>query len=482
MAMPRRFRRKPRQLPIVRATGVWQRRWCDMPLDRRQTLSLLGGLAAAMPVMSRAMTAPRRILVVGAGMAGLTAAQDLTQAGHTVTVIEGRERTGGRLHSSRLWPDAVVDLGASWIHGTKGNPVTALAQRAGATTVTTRYEPSQMIIDPALAALGVKDAGDAWSRKQVERAMAWAEGLDEDVSLRAALDAVAPPAGLSPMREAQLRYYLAGNFEQDYAGSIDRLSAWSTDDDLEFAGHDALLRGGYDQLAQYLAQGLTIKLGHVVRRIDWGSDGVQVTCANGDRFDADQVIVTVPLGVLKSGSIDFFPALPQPKTTAIERLGMGLLNKLFLGFDRVFWSREVDWIEFLKPEPGQWSLWVSYAKPMGMPVLQGFTGADTAAAVEGWDDRAIVTDAMDALRRMFGSRIPDPVAFQLTRWSRDPFALGSYSFNAVGSSSADRSALAAPEAAGRLIFAGEACSAEYPGTVHGALLSGQAAARVVLKG
>ncbi|MFZ1477411.1 MAG: FAD-dependent oxidoreductase, partial [Sphingorhabdus sp.] len=131
-------------------------------------------------------------------------------------------------------------------------------------------------------------------------------------------------------------------------------------------------------------------------------------------------------------------------------------------------------------DPGKWSQWVSFTKAAGKPVLLGFTGADTAKAVEAMDDRAIVAEAMAAVRTMFGNSAPDPVAVQMTRWSRDPFALGSYSYNAVGSTPADRKALAAPEVGGALAFAGEACSADYPGTVHGALLSGSDAVRKLL--
>lgn len=82
---------------------------------------------------------------------------------------------------------------------------------------------------------------------------------------------------------------------------------------------------------------------------------------------------------------------------------------------------------------------------------------------------------------MFGTAFPAPIAAQVTRWSRDPFALGSYSFHAVGSSPATRRALAGADWDGRLVFAGEATSPDYPGTAHGAVLSGQAAARTVLE-
>lgn len=453
-----------------------------MPTDRRQFLGLMGGTLASLSSGACAAVPARRIIIIGAGISGLAAAQMLASLGHRVTIVEARERIGGRLHTSQAWADLPIDLGASWIHGHEGNPLTELAAEAKAATVATSYDNSLLHIDPVYKALGLEDSGSEWAETQVERAMAWAERRNADVSLQAALEAVSPAAKLAPRRKAQRAHYLAGNYEQEHAGPLDRLSAWYVDEGGEFDGDDLLFPGGYGQLAEHLSKGLDIQTGHVVRGVDWGGKGVQIWCANGKTFNGDQLIITVPLGVLKSGSIRFTPALPPRKEKAIERLGMGLLNKHFLRFEKPFWPEDADWHELVKPDSGKWSQWVSFTKAAGKPVLLGFTGAEAAKSVELMDDKTIVAEAMAAVRSMFGSSAPDPVAVQLTRWSRDPFALGSYSFAAVGSSPADRTALAAQEAKGALVFAGEACSAEYPGTVHGALLSGREAVKRIMGG
>lgn len=418
-------------------------------------------------------------MVIGAGIAGLAAAADLVRGGAQVTVLEARDRIGGRIHTSPAWPDLPMDLGASWIHGLDGNPVTDLARAAGASWVTTSYDSTRTTIAPQLVALGARDAGTTWAERLFERAMARAGELEADVSVQAALDAVAPPGSLDPVRQTQLDHYVNATYEQEYAGPASALSAWHVDDGEAYGGGDGLFPKGYGQLTAHLARGLDVRLGQVVQAVRWGRPPVRVELADGSVLEADQLVVTVPLGVLKAGGIRFDPPLPAPKRRAIERLGMGLLNKLWLRFDRVFWPAGFDWHEHLTPTKGDWAQWVSLAKVDATPVLVAFTAADHAEAVERLDDRAILAAAMARAREMWGQAIPDPVAWQITRWRADPFARGAYSFNAAGSSGADRDALAAPER-GRLFFAGEATSAAYFGTVHGALISGRTAAARVL--
>jgi monoamine oxidase len=418
---------------------------------------------------------PGAALVIGAGIAGLSAARALKDAGRAVTVLEARDRIGGRIHTSRLWQDVPIDLGASWIHGAKHNPLTELAAAAGASIAVTSYDNTQLHFAESLRGGAAGGRGEQWASSVVERARAAAERADHDQSLREAIDRISPPTSRSAIQRAQLEFHLAGNFEQEYAGAVEQLSAWNLDDGEEFGGDDMLFPGGYDQITRFLARDLDIRLNAVVAQIRWDEGGVELALSTGEVLRADQAIVTVPLGMLKTGAIRFVPDLPGDKRRVIERLGMGLLNKHFLRFDHVFWPTGYDWHELVKETPGRWSQWVSLVK-VGAPVLLGFTGAEAARVIEPRDDRAIVAEAMEAVRAMFGASAPEPVGWQLTRWSRDPLALGSYSFNAVGSGRSDRDILARAEAGGVLRFAGEACSSAYPGTVHGALLSGRAAA------
>ena len=449
-------------------------------LDRR-TMLAAAMATAVMPGVSACNTPGRKVVVVGAGIAGLAAARDLAKGGCEVVVVEARERIGGRVHTSRAWPYLPMDLGASWIHGIEGNPLTTLAREAGAAMVTTSYDSATLHIDPALRAMGVRDAGADWAEGIVDKARARAERGEVDISLQAAIDAVAGSRELSPARKAQLDFHLSSSYEQEYSGPADQLSAWWVDEGKEGKGEDALFPGGYSQIVDHLAAGLDVRRGRVVQSIVTRGHGVTLTFADGEVMTADEAVITVPLGVLKAGDITFDPPLSEAKQAAIRRLGMGLLNKHWLRFDEVFWPADYDWHEYLSARKGEWSEWVSLAKIDDTPVLLVFSAAHHAEAIEALDDSDTVARIMQVARTMFGASVPDPVASQHTRWRTDTFARGSYSFYAAGSTPDDRKALGRSEQ-GRLHFAGEAQSRDYPGTVHGALLSGRAAARAILEG
>jgi monoamine oxidase len=203
-----------------------------------------------------------------------------------------------------------------------------------------------------------------------------------------------------------------------------------------------------------------------------------VTTASGAVYQARGLCCSVPLGVLKAGSIRFEPPLPAAKQRAIETLGMGLLDKIVLLFPERFWDAR-GWLRNDGPEPGLWSEWVDLTALIGRPGLMGFNAAEVARRVARQSDAAIVSSALAQLRRCYPNAvIPEPSAVLLTRWGDDPFALGSYSFAAVGSTNAMRQEL------GRrwqgMVLAGEATSPAFPATLQGAYLSGQQAAQSLL--
>jgi monoamine oxidase len=445
-------------------------------MNRRLAMTLLSAALLARPARARA---ERRIMVIGAGVSGLAAARDLRAAGHQVLVVDARARIGGRIHTSRLWPDLPMDLGASWIHGAKGNPVTVLADHAGAKRVATSYDRS-IALGPDGKKIELVDSITT-AEALVETARANAGNRDSDVSLAKAIQSSPAWAKAEAQTRRQVRHYVNGAYEQEYSGDWTEASAWHVDSGSEFPGQDVLFPGGYDQIVVHLADRFAVRMGQRVTALAPVPEGVTVTLANGPTLTFDHAVVTLPLGVLRSGSVSFAEPLAPARQKAIDSLGMGVLNKCWLCFDRIAWDDSVDWIEWLGPRDGHWSQWVSLARTTRDPVLLAFHAGSQARELEALDDDATRTAAHDALKSMFGTRFPAPLAAQVTRWSQDPYALGSYSFHATGSTPDDRLSLGGTDWNGRLVFAGEAASADYPGTVHGALLSGQAAARTILE-
>jgi monoamine oxidase len=178
--------------------------------------------------------------------------------------------------------------------------------------------------------------------------------------------------------------------------------------------------------------------------------------------------------------VEFVPALPATKRAAIERLGMGVLDKIWMRFDEVFWPMDQNMFGRISAQAGLWAEWVNLAKfhPQRAPILLGFNAGAAARKVEALSDEDARESALDALRDMFGDDVSDPVEVRRTRWAADAYARGSYSYLAVGANLDDCDALAAP-VGGRLFFAGEATSRKHAATVHGAYLSGLRAAAQV---
>ncbi|MFK4729124.1 NAD(P)/FAD-dependent oxidoreductase [Agromyces mediolanus] len=423
-------------------------------------------------------------IVVGAGVAGLTAARLLQRAGRRVLVLEARDRIGGRVRTDRA--DGIsTDLGASWIHGVTGSPVAEAAEAFGMRTVEFTvggYQPDSRPI--AYYGPDGRRLGD-------DAARAFADDIRAvDAALLGTIAASAPQASYRDVAEAaiaaqnwdepraaRVREYLEHRSEEQYGAWIEDLAAHGLDDDA-IDGDEVVFPDGYDVLPARLAAGLDVRLEHVVTHVGWGKGGVVVRCGDAS-FAADTAVVTVPVGVLKSDEFRIEPPLPHPVAGALAQLEMNAFEKLFLSFPTKFWDDGVYAIRQQGPESRWWHSWYDLTPLHGIPTLLTFAAGPAAEATRTWSDERLVEDVLAQLRRLYGDRVGQPTGVHRTAWQDDPFARGSYAYMTLGSTTADHDALATP-VGGVLHLAGEATWTDDPATVPAAMHSGHRAAERVL--
>ncbi len=412
----------------------------------------------------------KKIIVVGAGIAGISAARELDKRGYDVTVLEARQRIGGR-----VWTDTAIgspiDMGASWIHGVRGNPIKKITNDLKIKTESTNYD-DLVLFDhngqPASES-DMLEISSSWEGLLTELE-ALALTLTKDISIEQGLNTLLEGEALRGWEQYALNYQKM-ILVVTTGSELSDLSLLHIGDDKGFSGGDELFPGGYKQVIDYLSKGLNIKLGQYVQSIEYDDKRVIVTTAS-DKYTGDVVIVTLPLGVLKKGVVKFSPGLPKEKTDAINRLNMGVLNKIALRFPKPFWPMERHFIGYVSDKYGEYPQFLNIGKYTKEPILLGFTGGNFARSIEGKSDSEIGTDVMNVLKKMFGAGIPNPEKISVARWNSDKFAYGSYSHIPPGATGKDYDIMAEPVGGGRVLFAGEATIREHPATVHGAYLSG----------
>lgn len=413
----------------------------------------------------------KSVVVVGAGIAGLAAAQTLYKKGFAVTVLEAQKKVGGRLSTNRDL-DISFDEGASWIHGPRRNPITDLAEQAGAKTFLTD-DDNQKAFD--------KDGKlytDAFIddiEKQYNNALkAVIRAGTKDQSFEMVFDKLYPDR----LNTHIWKYLLSAYLEFDTSADIAHLSSIDFDDDEVFAGEDVIITNGYDTIAEFLAKGLNIQVNKPVNSINYEGKKIKIT-ANNEILEADFVVVAVPLGVLKRKIIQFTPVLPVNKHNAIQRLQMGTVNKFLLTWETAFWDTNLQYIAYTPEEKGKFNYFLNMKKFTSANALMTFAFGNYAIQTEQMEDNQIVDEIMSHLKAIYGNNIPAPKSFLRTKWASHPYTFGAYSFATNGTRTTDFNVLA-ENINRKLFFAGEHTSKDYRGTVHGAYLSGLSAAQQII--
>lgn len=409
----------------------------------------------------------KNVIIVGAGIAGAVAAKNLKDKGFNVTVLEAKNRVGGRIYTDYI-SNTPVDLGAGWIHQSNGNPITKLVNDFNIKTKVTNYDNNSLYGNDIS-----ENEIDKLYNNIMKNCNNYRKKNKDDISIEDCIEKTIP----QPFSKT-LNYALNVNLEHEYGSDIKDMSLKYYDEGTEFKGDDLMVIG-YDKIVKELLKGIDVKLNQKVTDIIYKNKEVIVK-TNTNEFKCDYVIVTVSIGVLKSGIINFIPSLPSQKINSMKNIKMGVLNKLVLEFPKVFWE-DVDVINYVSDIKGVWNETFNLNPVLNKPILVMFTAGDFAKKMETWDDNLIIKSAMNTLQKIYGTNIPNPINYKITRWNSDNNTLGSYSYSSVGAKQPnDRKNIASP-ISNKIFFAGEATSSLYPATVHGAYLSGLEASNQIIK-
>jgi len=418
------------------------------------------------------------VVVIGAGVAGMSAAANLRQAGLRVLVLEASGRIGGRARTviepalGGMW----FDHGASWLHVAESNPLVPMAEAAGETLIDSDLVRNERtFIGTRLAnAAELEDYGAAWPR------------------FIAAGDALLAPDG----PDASLADVAKTLPDDPWALSVETwegpvicvteaarysLHDWKRN---ILGGGNRLVDGGIGAfVTRRLGLGLDIRLNSKVHRVRWSASGVKVQTSAG-AIEAKACIVSVSTGVLASGAIAFDPPLPASVGECLAGLPMGLAIKVALranGPDRLDLPDNCS-VDRRVEKSGEPAI-VLQCWPQGRDYVSAWIGADTAWALQQQGDAACIDFVRNHISSLFGARatslFPGTEAV-VTQWGREANFQGSYAYALPGHADA-RGRLGLPLAGGRLVICGEACNENgLAGTVGGAWHDGQRAALAVM--
>lgn len=354
------------------------------------------GRSVAFDVMSIAEPG-ERIAIVGAGIAGATAARILTDSGYDVVVIEGRDRLGGRVSTlqSDQWPFP-VELGADVISTLDSDAVVDELADASIESLPFVVTPEHRTVAGAVL------EPSAIGQDAVAEALAWAAVQPVDSSLADALldsgaaDVDASPSEAGVSQADRLENFIASDIVVGTGADADELSAWFMTVPVLGAEGDEIVVGDFESLITATLDDVSVLPSSTVAGVTLTDRGVSLRLARGESYSADRTIITVPLGVLQADSIAFDPPLPFSHRGAIASLGMGFREKIVMRFDTPFWSTEATAWTVVDGDT-DFPLWINLLPITGEPILVGLMGGEAAVRLSEFGDRELMQAALVSL-------------------------------------------------------------------------------------
>jgi monoamine oxidase len=427
-----------------------------------------------------------RVIVIGAGLAGLTAADELARLGWDVVVLEARDRVGGRVWTLRDFHTGQYAEGGGEFLDSKHSEMQALVRRFGLSLEPSWVPGEEDLVVRAGARLNYRQVATPEARREMERYYAAIDELAADFDAsdpgsqpRAAeLDAATAADGLDELGiTGNARFLLDSEFRDDYGVEPDRLSqlfvvstyaaAYNQPD----SGIEIYrIEGGNDQVPKALAEELgdSVRTRSPVSRVERSDSGVVVTLRGGESFEGDFCVLAAPLPALRA--IRFLPALPTPLAEAIAQAQYAPISKTLLGYPRRFWRERGLSGYAITDLPAATTWEATVDQPAAAGVLISYAGGARGERQLGLSDRALIETVGRGVSEAFPGAVPDPTEAQPVRWPLMPYSRGAYVAWAPGQLGAWYGPLR--EGTGRLRFAGEH-TAELSGYMEGAVRSGQ---------
>lgn len=444
-------------------------------MQRNEFLKLTLSSLLAFPFASMAKSLPsaknKKVIVVGAGIAGAAAAKKLRDAGCEVIVLEARSRTGGRIHTHTDW-GIHLELGANWIHQASHpvNPLKNYADKLNIKIHSTDYA-NLKAYDLDGEKIGNMSLGLFYLHfeRLLNKHREMINHSDVDLSIKEAITRLTGEQNYSKKQKSILAL-IEESYANNLAADLEKASAQHyLNKSVRKEKDDYFVTGGYNKIVDHILEGIDVKLDTVVREVRNYIDKIEVV-TDQQSFQADYVILTVPISILQNQNIQFTPALPDWKVRSFSKMQMGVFNKLIMEFSDKFWKADADFQCYQTELGNSFGITANYHHCNQRPILIAMPVDKSGLWVENAELETVKNTWQDILHRANPNREIEFRNIMLTKWFGDQYSQGSYSHVPVGSNRNDFDDL--KKEVGRIHFAGEATFIEHHSTVHGAYASG----------